>query len=190
MITCRRDGPSFWGYFAKSYSTEGSKADRICRQKAITSQGFGTTRYRSRNTATRQFPRQSSNLTIVTQVHTGWYPNLFGRGGDQGQDAAQGGQATPIFKHEHADVRGRLGTAHLKSRAVANPAYSVSASRTSALFRSTTDGFSHRIPKSHRYEVNAAGLRIALFFSRTYGTSLASQTRRDHARRPLRSEER
>jgi hypothetical protein len=33
-------------------------------------------------------------------------------------------------------------------------------------------GLIHRIPKTHRYEVTPAGLRIALFFSRTYARLL------------------
>jgi hypothetical protein len=33
-------------------------------------------------------------------------------------------------------------------------------------------GFIHRIPKSHRYQVTSAGLRLALFFTRTYARLL------------------
>jgi hypothetical protein len=33
-------------------------------------------------------------------------------------------------------------------------------------------GFIQRVPKSHRYAVTAAGLRIALFFTRTYARLL------------------
>jgi hypothetical protein len=49
-----------------------------------------------------------------------------------------------------------------------DPAHYPVGRMTYDLRRLRLHGLIHRIPKSHRYEVTAAGLRIALFFTRTY----------------------
>ena len=53
-----------------------------------------------------------------------------------------------------------------------DPAHYPVARMTYDLRRLRLHGLIQRIPKSHRYEVTPAGLRIALFFSRTYARLL------------------
>jgi hypothetical protein len=52
---------------------------------------------------------------------------------------------------------------------------------TCHLHRLGPHGLIARIPHSHRYQLTPAGLRIALFFFRTYARPHAAQTRPDHA---------
>jgi len=53
-----------------------------------------------------------------------------------------------------------------------DPAHYPAGKMTYDLRRLRLHGLIHRIPKSHRYEVTTAGLRIALFFTRTYARLL------------------
>ena len=53
-----------------------------------------------------------------------------------------------------------------------DPAHYPVGRMTCDLRRLRLHGLIQRIPKSHRYEVTAAGLRIALFFCRTYARLL------------------
>ena len=53
-----------------------------------------------------------------------------------------------------------------------DPAHYPAGRMTYALRRLRQHGLIERIPKSHRYDVTPAGLRIALFFSRTYARLL------------------
>ena len=53
-----------------------------------------------------------------------------------------------------------------------DPAHYPAGRMTYDLRRLRLHGLIQRIPKSHRYDVTPAGLRVALFFSRTYARLL------------------